>query len=147
MIREAHHGGLHEEFKLRIKTQTVLPSVETAAIWFWALMPSGQIAMRKGDGWRTPAERPSETMDLAASSSNLVPMEIAPKTISNHSRDCICRRKSLTSKARSRPCPASIGKIAADDPAIMLAEDLPVAAVLGNVTVCVQVTRHGRPRA
>jgi hypothetical protein len=79
VIREAHHGGLHEEFKLRIKTQTVLPSVETAAIWFWALMPSGQIAMRKGDGWRTPAERPSETMDLAASSSNLVPMEIAPK--------------------------------------------------------------------
>jgi hypothetical protein len=40
-----------------------------------------------------------------------------------------------------------VQKIAADDPAIMLAEDLPVAAVLGNVTVCVQVTRHGRPRA
>jgi hypothetical protein len=55
--------------------------------------------------------------------------------------------KLLASKARSRPCLASIGKIAADGPAIKLAEDLPVAAVLGKVTACVQVTRHGRPRA
>jgi putative transposase len=29
---------LHEEFKRRIKTQTVLPSAETAAMLFWALM-------------------------------------------------------------------------------------------------------------
>ena len=72
MIREAHHGGLHEEFKRRIKTQTVLPSAETAAMLFWAVMASGQIAMRKVDGWRSPAERPSDlTIDLAASSSNL----------------------------------------------------------------------------
>ena len=28
---------LHEEFKRRIKTQTVLPSAETAAMLFWAL--------------------------------------------------------------------------------------------------------------
>jgi transposase-like protein len=27
---------LHEEFKRRIKTQTVLPSAETAAMLFWA---------------------------------------------------------------------------------------------------------------
>jgi transposase-like protein len=32
---------LHEEFKRRIKTQTVLPSAETAAILFWALLASG----------------------------------------------------------------------------------------------------------
>jgi putative transposase len=29
---------LHEEFKGRIKTQTVLPSVDTAAMLFWALL-------------------------------------------------------------------------------------------------------------
>src|SRR6267378_1139560 len=35
---------LHEEFKRRIKTQTVLPSAETAAMLFWALLAAGQIA-------------------------------------------------------------------------------------------------------
>jgi hypothetical protein len=34
--------ALHEEFKRRIKTQTVLPSAETAAMLFWALLASGQ---------------------------------------------------------------------------------------------------------
>ena len=29
---------LHEEFKRRIKTQTVLPSADTAAMLFWALL-------------------------------------------------------------------------------------------------------------
>jgi hypothetical protein len=38
---------LHEEFKGRIKTQTVLPSAETAAMLFWALLAQGQITMRK----------------------------------------------------------------------------------------------------
>jgi putative transposase len=38
---------LHEEFKRRIKTQAVLPSAETAAMLFWALLASGQITMRK----------------------------------------------------------------------------------------------------
>jgi hypothetical protein len=31
---------LHEEFKRRIKTQTVLPSADTAAMMFWALLAS-----------------------------------------------------------------------------------------------------------
>ena len=44
---------LHEEFKRRIKTQTVLPSAATAAMLFWALLASGQITMRKVDGWQT----------------------------------------------------------------------------------------------
>ena len=58
---------LHEEFKRRIKTQTVLPSAETAAMLFWALMASGQIAMRKIDGWRTLATKPlAQQIDLAA---------------------------------------------------------------------------------
>jgi transposase-like protein len=41
---------LREEFKRRIATQTVLPSADTAAMLFWALMASGQINMRKVDG-------------------------------------------------------------------------------------------------
>ena len=58
---------LHEEFKRRIKTQTVLPSAETAAMLFWALLASGQIIMRKVDGWPTLAEKPSDQIiDLAA---------------------------------------------------------------------------------
>ena len=47
---------LHEEFKRRIKTQTVLPSAETAAMLFWALLASGQITMRKVDGWQSLGE-------------------------------------------------------------------------------------------
>jgi transposase-like protein len=59
---------LHEEFKRRIKTQTVLPSAETAAMLFWALLASGQITMRKVDGWQTLAEKPTAAipLDLAA---------------------------------------------------------------------------------
>src|SRR4030088_2114785 len=58
---------LHEEFKRGIKTQTVLPSAETAAMLFWALMASGQITMRKVDGWQSLAEKPSDqAIDLAA---------------------------------------------------------------------------------
>src|ERR1700724_2036649 len=58
---------LHQEFKRRIKTQTVLPSAETAAMLFWALLASGQITMRKVDGWQTLNEKRSDpTIDLAA---------------------------------------------------------------------------------
>ena len=61
---------LHEEFKRRIKTQTVLPSAETAAMLFWALLASGQISMRKVDGWKTLSEKSSASsarlVDLAA---------------------------------------------------------------------------------
>ena len=58
---------LHEEFKRRIKTQTVLPSADTAAMLFWALLASGQINMRKVDGWQTLATKPSnQPIDLAA---------------------------------------------------------------------------------
>ena len=58
---------LHEEFKRRIKTQTVLPSAETAAMLFWGLLASGQITMRKVDGWQTLPERLApRCIDLAA---------------------------------------------------------------------------------
>ena len=58
---------LHEEFKRRIKTQTVLPSAETAAMLFWALLASGQITMRKVDGWQTLTQKlVNNPIDLAA---------------------------------------------------------------------------------
>jgi putative transposase len=58
---------LHEEFKRRIKTQTLLPSAETAAMLFWALLASGQITMRKVDGSESLSEKASDQIiDLAA---------------------------------------------------------------------------------
>jgi putative transposase len=57
---------LHEEFKRRIKTQTVLPSAETAAMLFWGLLASGQITLRKVDGWRTLDRQLAQPIDLAA---------------------------------------------------------------------------------
>jgi transposase-like protein len=44
---------LNEEFRRRIKTQTVLPCAETVPMLLWALLASGQITMRKVDGWET----------------------------------------------------------------------------------------------
>src|ERR1700736_661590 len=58
---------LHEEVKRRIKTQTVLPSAETAAMLFWAVLAAGQITMRKVDGWQTlPHKLADKPIDLAA---------------------------------------------------------------------------------
>ncbi len=47
---------LNEEFRRRIKTQTVLPCAETVPMLLWALMASSQIQMRKVDGWETLAQ-------------------------------------------------------------------------------------------
>ena len=47
---------LNEEFRRRIKTQTVLPCAETVPMLLWALLASGQITMRKVDGWETLAK-------------------------------------------------------------------------------------------
>ena len=56
---------LHEEFKRRIKTQCLLPCAETAAMLFWALLASGQITLRRVDGWPTLERSPTD-LDLAA---------------------------------------------------------------------------------
>jgi putative transposase len=56
-----------EEFKRHIKTQTVLPSSDTAAMLFWALLASGQIIMRKVDGWQTlPTQLTDQPLAAAA---------------------------------------------------------------------------------
>jgi putative transposase len=55
---------LHEEFKRRIKTQTVLSSAETAAMLFWALLARSRCTV---DGWQSLAEKPSDQIiDLPA---------------------------------------------------------------------------------
>jgi len=41
---------LNEEFRRRIKTQSVLPCAETVPMLLWALLASRQIQMRKVDG-------------------------------------------------------------------------------------------------
>ena len=58
---------LNEEFRRRIKTQAVLPCAQTVPMLLWALLASGQISMRKVDGWQTldKAIEPM-TLDLAA---------------------------------------------------------------------------------
>jgi len=43
---------LHEEFRRRVKTQGSLPSEDTALILLFSLVASGQIKLRKIDGWR-----------------------------------------------------------------------------------------------
>jgi putative transposase len=54
---------LNQEFRRRIKTRTVLPCAETVPMMFWALLASGQIQMRKVDGWQTLSQ-PLEPMRL-----------------------------------------------------------------------------------
>jgi len=48
-----------------------MPSADTAAMLFWALLASGQINMRKVDGWKTLSTQIKQTtnkqeVDLAA---------------------------------------------------------------------------------
>jgi transposase-like protein len=58
---------LHEEFKRRIKTQCLLPCAATACMLFWALLASGQITLRRVDGWDTLHVPPADaSLDLAA---------------------------------------------------------------------------------
>jgi hypothetical protein len=48
-------------------TQCLLPCAETACMLFWALLASGQIALRRVNGWDTFHVPPAEhNLDLAA---------------------------------------------------------------------------------
>jgi len=58
-------AGIEKEFKRRIKTQTVLPSAETAAMLFWTLLASGHITMRKVNGWQTLGEKLAAAAQVA----------------------------------------------------------------------------------
>jgi putative transposase len=55
-IRIAHSPErLHEEFRRRVKTQGSLPNEDAALILLFSLVASGQIRLRKIDGWRNIA--------------------------------------------------------------------------------------------
>ncbi len=43
---------LHEEFCRRVKTQGSLPSEDAALVLLFSLVASGQIKLRRIDGWR-----------------------------------------------------------------------------------------------
>src|SRR5215471_3610341 len=43
---------LHEEFRRRVKTQGSLPSEDAALVLLFSLVASGQIKLRKIDGWQ-----------------------------------------------------------------------------------------------
>ena len=43
---------LHEEFRRRVKTQGSLPTEDAALVLLFSLVASGQIKLRRVDGWR-----------------------------------------------------------------------------------------------
>jgi putative transposase len=43
---------VHEEFRRRVKTQDSLPSEDAAVVLLFSLVASGQIKLRRIDGWR-----------------------------------------------------------------------------------------------
>jgi len=57
---------LHEEFRRRVKTQGSLPSEDAALVLLFSLVASGQIKLRKIDGWRKIAAVLSQHTAVAA---------------------------------------------------------------------------------
>ena len=57
---------LNEEFRRRVKTQGSLPSEDTALVLLFSLVASGQIKLRRIDGWRKIAAVLSQQAAMAA---------------------------------------------------------------------------------
>jgi putative transposase len=57
---------LHEEFRRRVKTQGSLPSEDAALVLLFSLVASGQIKLRRIDGWRKIAAVLSQYTGVAA---------------------------------------------------------------------------------
>jgi transposase-like protein len=57
---------LHEEFRRRVKTQGSLPSEDAALVLLFSLVASGQIKLRRIDGWRKIAGVLSQHTAMAA---------------------------------------------------------------------------------
>jgi transposase-like protein len=57
---------LHEEFRRRVKTQGSLPSEDAAVVLLFSLVASGQIKLRKIDGWQKIAGVLSQHRAVAA---------------------------------------------------------------------------------
>jgi transposase-like protein len=56
---------LHEEFRRRVKTQGSLPSEDAALVLLFSLVASGQIKLRRIDGWRKIAALLSQHTSVA----------------------------------------------------------------------------------
>ncbi|MBI5378766.1 MAG: IS256 family transposase [Nitrospirae bacterium] len=57
---------LNGEFRRRVKTQGGLPNAQAAERWLFGLLVSGQIRMRRMDGWREMDQIPENAVPLAA---------------------------------------------------------------------------------
>ena len=57
---------LHGEFRRRVKTQGALPTEDAALVLLFSLVASGQIRLRKVDGWRKIAAVIRQTSRAAA---------------------------------------------------------------------------------
>ena len=57
---------LHEEFRRRVKTQGSVPSEDAALVLLFSLVASGQIKLRRIDGWRKIAAVLSQHTAVAA---------------------------------------------------------------------------------
>ena len=57
---------LHEEFRRRVKTQGSLPTEDAALVLLFSLVVSGQIKLRRIDGWRKIATMLSQHTAVAA---------------------------------------------------------------------------------
>jgi putative transposase len=57
---------LHEEFRRRVKTQGSLPSEDAAIVLLFSLVASGQIKLRKIDGWKKIAAMLNQQTAVAA---------------------------------------------------------------------------------
>ena len=57
---------LNEEFRRRVKTQGSLPTEDAALILLFALVASGQIQLRRIDGWRKIAAVLRQRSSVAA---------------------------------------------------------------------------------
>jgi len=57
---------LNEEFRRRVKTQGALPTEDAAVVLLFSLVASGQIKLRKVDGWRKIAAVIRQRMRPAA---------------------------------------------------------------------------------
>jgi hypothetical protein len=56
----------HEEFRRRVKTQGSLPTEDAALVLLFSLVASGQIRLRRIDGWRKIASVLSQETTKAA---------------------------------------------------------------------------------
>jgi len=57
---------LHEEFRRRVKTQSSLPTEDSAVVLLFSLVASGQIRLRRVDGWQKIATVLSQNASVAA---------------------------------------------------------------------------------